>query len=130
MNVCNVVFSVDLDGQVSTHKTQGNMETRESASRISFSLEKESGLAYVFSVFKNKVTLSAKGAVSYSFTLREGENFSFYLNTLANPIHCVVKCKKLSIKSSEASVCIIADYTMDVGGNESTTKLNLKADLL
>lgn len=130
MSVCNVIFSVVSDGQSSTYQKQGNIESRQGAHRISFSLEKESGLSYTFSLFKNKVTLSAVGDVSYTFTLREGEVFNFILNTVGAPIYCYADCKSLSLSTVDNAISVFAKYLLDMGGNKIENKLSLRVELL
>ncbi|MBQ3234713.1 MAG: DUF1934 family protein [Clostridia bacterium] len=130
MSVCNVFFSVVLDGQSTSYQKQGNIDSKHGAHRVSFSLEKEGGLSYVFSVFKNKVTLSAVGDVSYTFTLRDGELFNFIINTVGAPIYCKVDCKALSIKDDGGALSISSRYVMDMGGNEAETELSLKVEVL
>ena len=123
-------FSAISSGQLSTYKTQGNIETKNGAYRVSFSLEKEAGLAYVFSVFKNKVSISATGQVSYNFTLRNGEVFNFSLNVLGKPIYGKVECLNLAVNLSDNFIQIDAKYLLDMGGNEVENELALKVELL
>ncbi len=130
MSVCNVFFSVKSGGQFSTYQKQGNIESKQGAHRVSFSLEKDGGLAYVFSVFKNKVMLSAVGDVSYSFTLREREVFNFILNTIGAPIHASVNCKNLSVFENNNIIQILAKYVLDMGGNIVDNELKLKVEIL
>lgn len=130
MSVCNVFFSVKSGGQFSTYQKQGNIESKQGAHRVSFSLEKDGGLAYVFSVFKNKVMLSAVGDVSYSFTLRESEVFNFILNTIGAPIHASVNCKTLSVFENNNIIQILAKYVLDMGGNIVDNELKLKVEIL
>jgi hypothetical protein len=129
MSVCNVFFSVNLDGQISNFNSQGNIEKRGNQYRVGFSLQ-ESGLSYVFSVFKGKVTIATKGEISYTFTLKKGEDFFFMLETFGAPIHCKVSCEDLTVLTSENQIYINAVYTLDAGGNLSKSKLSLKVELL
>ncbi len=128
MSVCNVFFSVVTGGQSSTYRKQGNIESRQGAYRISFSLEKDGGLAYVFTVLKNKVTLCASGDVSYNFTLKENEVFNFILQTIGAPIYCKADCKVLTISTTDNIIQITAKYILDMGGNEIKNQLNLKVE--
>ena len=125
MSVCNVSFSVGLDGQFSTYQAQGNIESKLGMHRISFSLEKESRLSYVFSVVNGKVTISCKGDVSYTFTLKKGENYNFLIETFASPILCVVSCEDLKIRKTDKIVLITAKYSMDIGGNKTQNEFSL-----
>lgn len=129
MKDCSILFFADNGGTRFNYQIQGKLNKVGSLNKISFSIDNESNLAYVFSVLDSKVMLTTKGDFCYSFCLEKGKTFNFLIEIQNKQINASVNCKDLLIKILDNEILVSAKYTLNFGGNNSQNKIELKVSL-
>ncbi len=129
MKDCSILFLADNGGTRSNYQIQGKLNRVGNLNKISFSLDNESNLKYVFSVLESKVMLTTKGDFCYSFCLEKNKIFNFLIEIQNKQINASVNCKDLLVKILDSEILVKAEYTLDFGGNVSKNKIELKVKL-
>lgn len=126
---CSILFSSDNGNGYSTHQIQGKLNRIGGLNKISFSIEKDGSLSYVFSVLESKVMLATKGDFCYSFCLEKGKTFNFLIEAMKKQFNASVYCKDLVVSVTEKQIEVCAKYSLDFSGNKSENKIKLKVNL-
>ncbi len=129
MKDCSILFLADNGGTRSNYQIQGKLNRVGSLNKISFSIDNESNLQYVFSVLESKVMLTTKGDFCYSFCLEKNKTFNFLIEIQNKQINASVNCKDLLVKILDSEILVKAEYYLDFGGNVSKNKIELKVEL-
>ncbi len=129
MDNCSILFFADNGGESCRYQINGKINRVGNLNKITFSINGEGSLSYVFSVLKNKVMLSTKGDFCYSFCLEKNKTFNFLIEIQNKQINASVYCKDLSVKILEKEISVDAKYTLDFGGNSQENKILLKVNI-
>ena len=110
-------YHVISNGEASTLTTSCSYENRGGFSKITFS---NGASFYSFLIGKSAVTISTKGDMSYSFTLKEKVKDSFSIKAHNATFSAQVSCKNLKIEQNNQNLKVTASYVMDLSGNFTT----------
>ncbi len=130
MKNCNIIYSSNGDLGVNQFTARGTIQSKGELSLIKFTYEGDDSVAdYSFSVLKNNVIrLSKKGDVNYSLTFDENSPYSTVAETMGFKIPITVTTNKVSLDLTDCGLNLFLDYKLDVGGNVSFEKVNLKVN--
>ena len=128
MKTCNIIYSSHGDLGVNQFTASGSIQSKGDLSLIKFTYEGDDSVAdYSFSILKNNVVrLTKKGDVNYSLTFNQNTPYSTIAETMGFKLPITLTTNKLSIDLTDNGINLFLDYKLDVGGNISLEKVNLK----
>ena len=130
MKTCNIIYSSHGDLGVNQFTACGTIQSKGELSLIKFTYEGDESVAdYSFSILKNNVIrLSKKGDVNYTLTFDKNAPYSTFAETMGFKIPIILTTNITSVDLTDNSLSLFLDYKLDVGGNISLEKVNLKVN--
>ena len=130
MKTCNIIYSSHGDLGVNQFTASGTIQSKGDLSLIKFTYEGDDSVAdYSFSILKNNVIrLTKKGDVNYTLTFDENAPYSTFAETMGFKLPITLTTDKINVDLTDNSLSLFLDYKLDIGGNISLEKVNLKVN--
>ena len=130
MKTCNIIYSSNGDLGVNQFTASGTIQSKGDLSLIKFTYEGDDSVAdYSFSILKNNVIrLTKKGDVNYTLTFDENAPYSTFAETMGFKLPITLTTDKINVDLTDNSLSLFLDYKLDIGGNISLEKVNLKVN--
>ena len=130
MKTCNIIYSSHGDLGVNQFTAGGTIQSKGDLSLIKFTYEGDDSVAdYSFSILKNNVIrLTKKGDVNYTLTFDESAPYSTFAETMGFKLPITLTTNKINVDLTDNSLSLFLDYKLDIGGNISLEKVNLKVN--